>query len=260
MLLSVPASGDITPRHAVTSYRGRRGAAHMVKGLMDISVGHSPGAQPAPAQAIPLILHQIWYQGGNQLPNKYRRYRASWQRHHPAWQCILWDAASLRAHIAAYCPDFLPIYAGFPHDIQRMDAARYCLLDTVGGLYADMDIECLRPVDELLSARELILCETDGYNNALMGSTPGHALWKTVAKNFHRGTTASLQDVPARMRRSDAMQIAITTGPRFFTMCVYDSGVLTNPTTLSCPSDYFEAKALSAGSLRMLAVAPYGRH
>ena len=227
---------------------------------MDISASNSRSAQPPRAQAIPLILHQIWYQGENQLPEKYRRYRASWQRHHPTWRCILWDAVSLRAHIAAHCPDFLPIYTGFPHDIQRMDAARYCLLDTVGGLYADVDIECLRSVDELLNARELILSETDGYNNALMGSAPGHALWQTVFENFHRGRTASLQDVPARMRSSDAMQIAITAGPRFFTMCVHESNVLTKPTTLSCPSNYFEAIPQRAGDSRTPGVAPYGRH
>jgi hypothetical protein len=255
---------DATPRTWFTARHYRIAIAPDVrrcgKGLMEISAGNSQNAQQPPVQAIPLILHQIWYQGESQLPDKYRRYRASWQRHHPAWRCILWDAASLRAHVATYCPDFLPIYDGFGRDIQRMDSARYCLLDTVGGLYADMDIECLRPVDELLSGRELILSETDGYNNALMGSTPGHALWKTVFNNFHDGMTASLQDVPARMRMSDAMQIAITAGPRFFTMCVKDSDVLTKPTTLSCPSNYFEAIPMPAGDSRTPGVAPYGRH
>jgi hypothetical protein len=246
--------------HTVTPPEVGRATRRCNIGLMDISAGNSQGIRQPQVQAIPLVLHQIWYQGESQLPEKYRRYRASWQRHHPAWHCILWDAEMLRIHIAAYCLDFLPIYDGFPHDIQRMDSARYCLLDTLGGLYADMDIECLRPVDELLSGRELILSETDGYNNALMGSAPRHVFWKKVFENLRNGTTASLDDVPVRMRMSDAMQIAITAGPRFFTMCVRDSDVLAKPTTLSCPSDYFEAVQLPAGDTRTQIAAPYGRH
>lgn len=227
---------------------------------MNISTGNLQSEAQPKGQVIPRVLHQIWYQGESEVPEKYRRYRASWQRHHPEWQCILWDAAMLRAHIAAHCPDFLPLYDAFPKDIYRMDTARYCLLDTVGGLYADMDIECLRPVDELLGDRELIVSETDGYNNALMGSAPGHALWSTVFKYLHGGTKASLDDVPVRMRASDTLLYAITAGPRFFTKCVRDSGVLTKPTTLSCQSDYFEAIPLPAGDPRTPIARPYGRH
>jgi mannosyltransferase OCH1-like enzyme len=229
---------------------------------MDFSTATAPNPEvgAAKAQTIPQILHQIWYQGENALPEKYRRYRKTWQEHHPEWHFVLWDATSLREHIAAKWPAFLSVYDAFPYDVQRMDSARYCLLDTVGGVYADVDIECLRGVDGLLSGRELILSEAYGYNNALMASTPDHRIWKTVFRHLLVGVTAELDDVPVQMRASKAMQIAISAGPRFFTMCVHDSDVLTAPTTLSCPCDYFEAIPLDPGDSRIPMAEPYGRH
>ncbi|WP_231716771.1 glycosyltransferase family 32 protein [Burkholderia ubonensis] len=207
---------------------------------------------------IPKTLHQIWYQGEHALPDKYRRYHASWRRHHPDWTLRVWDAHTLREHVATHQRWFLPRYDAFAHDIQRIDSARYCVLDTLGGLYADMDIESLRPVDALLDGRELVLSATRGYNNALIGSAPGHPLWHAVHDALRDGATAQLDDLPARMRASAAVQIAATTGPRFFTMCIERSGVAAWPTTLCCPGDYFEPEAASAQAAAD--AGAYGRH
>ncbi|WP_147197600.1 glycosyltransferase [Pantoea sp. MBD-2R] len=204
--------------------------------------------------SIPQLIHQVWFQGEAQLPEKYRRYRASWQRHHPDFQCLLWDAHALREHVATHWPQFLPVYDAFPHDVQRMDSARYCLLATLGGIYADMDIECLRPVDELLAGHELILSETVGYNIAFIASATGHPLWETVLHHLTHKIYAGLDDVPAFMRESAAMQIAAVSGPRFFTLCVEESGVLALAETLACPGDYFEGNGRTENGIA------YGRH
>ncbi|AWK15522.1 glycosyltransferase (plasmid) [Candidatus Fukatsuia symbiotica] len=208
--------------------------------------------------SIPRMLHQIWYQGSDKVPAKYCRYRASWQRYHPDWECRLWDAPALRKHIAQHLPQFLPIYDAFPYDIQRMDSARYCLLAALGGVYADMDIECLRPIDELLAGRELILSETQGYNNAFIGSAPDHTLWTKVFSYLHESITSSADDVPTGLRDTMPIQIAVTVGPRFFTMCVKHSGVLELVGTLCCPGYYFEADAMSSRTVEDR--PPYGRH
>lgn len=208
--------------------------------------------------SIPHTLHQIWYQGGDKLPLKYRRYRTTWQQHHPDWTCRLWDAESLRAHIAQHQAWLLPIYDAFPHDIQRIDCARYCVLATLGGVYVDVDIECLRPIDELLAGRELLLSDTQGYNNALIGSAPHHPLWETVFRYLEDEVRASAEDVPPWLRESVAMEIAVTVGPRFFTLCVERSGVVERADTLCCPGYYFEGA--QAGGYTDQSPPPYGRH
>lgn len=189
---------------------------------------------------IPRVFHQIWYQGEHALPKKYRRYRQSWIQHHPDWEFRFWDAHMLQVHVDQHYSWFSERYASFPDDIQRIDAARYCLLASQGGVYVDMDIECLRSIDCLLPGHELILSRTNGYNNAFMGSAPGHALWSSVFTNLRAGRSASLENVPQSQRNSPAMRTAITVGPRFFTMCIEQGGHAQASGVLNCPGYYFE--------------------
>jgi hypothetical protein len=48
-----------------------------------------------------------------------------------------------------YYPELLPVYQGFAHTIQRADFFRYLIVYHYGGLYADIDMECLRPLGQL---------------------------------------------------------------------------------------------------------------
>jgi mannosyltransferase OCH1-like enzyme len=202
----------------------------------------NPNTMPANS-SIPRLFHQIWYQGEHALPQKYRRYRQSWIKHHPDWEFRLWDAKMLQAHVDRYYPWFSDRYASFPSDIQRIDSARYCFLASYGGFYVDMDIECLRPIDSLLPGHDLILSRTYGYNNALIGSARGHLVWKNVFKNLREARSAPLENIPKSQWNSPAIQTAITVGPRFFTMCVEQSGHHRATGVLNCPGYYFEPGA-----------------
>nr|WP_114153745.1 glycosyltransferase [Chromobacterium haemolyticum] len=194
-----------------------------------------------PAADIPRRIHQIWYQGAAALPDKYRRYRDTWMRRHPDWEFVFWDAPRMQALVDEHYPWFAARYASFERDIQRIDSARYLFLALHGGFYIDMDIENLRPIDPLLPGRRLILSRTHGFNNALIGSAPGHPLWNTVLDRLAAGQSAPLDPaMPARLRESPAMRTAVTVGPRFFTWCAQQSGCLDDPATLCCPGYYFE--------------------
>ena len=102
---------------------------------------------------VPRTIHQIWLQGERAVPARYRVLRRSWLTHHPRWQHRFWDDAAVRALIGERHPWFLPTYAGYAHLHQRVDAGRYFILYDQGGVYADMDTECLRPLDGLLDGR-----------------------------------------------------------------------------------------------------------
>lgn len=212
------------------------------------------------ASSIPKTIHQIWFQGLDHLPSKYRRYQSTWRNRHPAWEFHYWDAVMLRNHIAVHHPHFLAQYESFPRDRQRMNTARYCLLKKLGGVYIDMDIECLRPIDSLLDGHDLMLSQTVGYNNAMIGSSPEHPLWRALFRNLHQGCTATLEDVGARMRSSESMQISATVGPRFFSMSVTQSGVEDVESTLRCPGYFFEDSAPVSDKQLHRVEEPYGRH
>ena len=101
-----------------------------------------------------------------------------------------WTDGTNRAFIRDTFPAFLTTYDRFSYGIQRADAIRYLLLYHFGGVYADLDIECLRAVHPLLSpgcfmagrepeehcreAGRMLLC------NAFMAAPPGHAFLLAV--------------------------------------------------------------------------------
>jgi hypothetical protein len=102
----------------------------------------------------------------------------------------------LRAFVAERYPDFLEVYDGFGQPVMRSDAARYLLLEHFGGVYADLDMECLRNVEELVAGKRLLLpLEPEAHveakvvaesgvrrlvGNAWMASEAGHAFWGRV--------------------------------------------------------------------------------
>lgn len=167
----------------------------------------APAAAPAPRPGIPRIIHQTWKDA--EVPAQWRPYQESWRARHPGWEHRLWTDADLHAFIREHYGWFLPIYEGYADPIMRADAARYFLLYHFGGLYADLDYECLRPFDELLAGRRLVvglepaahmelpLTKATGLQrmlcNALMASEPGHPFWEHVFRQLvasHRAPEA----------------------------------------------------------------------
>lgn len=138
---------------------------------------------------IPHCIHQIWIQGATALPRHYHAAARIWQRRNPRWTYRLWDDASLRALMLARAPDWWAVYAVQPEFEAKADIARYALLHAIGGLYADIDTECRRPIAPLLARsgsrlqatyysdiRDPLECAT----NSVMASSPGHPIWPLV--------------------------------------------------------------------------------
>ena len=61
-----------------------------------------------------------------------------------------------RDFIKSKHPDFLDTYDQYPHNIQRVDAVRYFILYQFGGLFVDLDFECLKNVEPLLQDTECV--------------------------------------------------------------------------------------------------------
>jgi glycosyltransferase involved in cell wall biosynthesis len=158
-------------------------------------------------QKIPALIHQTWKD--SDVPPQWEAWADSWRRRHPGWGYRLWTDADNRAFLQEHYPWFLPVYDGYPEAIMRADAIRYFLLDHFGGLYVDMDFECLRPVDDILDGRELVLgCEPEAHTrlllarqrgfarivgNAFIASRPGHPFWAHVHRQLvgsHKAASA----------------------------------------------------------------------
>ena len=98
---------------------------------------------------------------------------------------MLWTDASSREFIAEHYPWFLDTFDNYTYPIQRADAIRYFVLYHFGGVYIDLDIGCLRPVDPLL-IYPVILPKTIpvGVSNDLMFAERHHPLLEQTIHNL----------------------------------------------------------------------------
>jgi mannosyltransferase OCH1-like enzyme len=122
---------------------------------------------------IPRILHRVWL-GGGPIPERFHRYGESWERHHPGWEHRLWTEESLPRLECARALERARFFA------EQSDLVRYELLARFGGVYVDMDFECLRPLDPLLRGVTAFAgLERPGWvQNAILGATPGHPAFR----------------------------------------------------------------------------------
>ena len=146
---------------------------------------------------IPNIIHQTWK--NEDLPPDWASYAESWKTYHPAWEYRFWTDADNRALIAGSYPELLAVYDAYPYAILRADLARYCMLHRFGGVYVDMDIECLQPIESLTKGRDCFaVLEPDAQaahlgmsalvSNAFLGASPGHPFFAAVLKAIARET------------------------------------------------------------------------
>jgi mannosyltransferase OCH1-like enzyme len=97
------------------------------------------------------------------------------------------DDADNRAFIGREFAWFLATYDTYPAEIYRADAVRYFYLYLHGGIYADMDTECLRPLDALTQRPGVVLGRMGSDEdfphavpNAIMASAPRCEFWLLV--------------------------------------------------------------------------------
>jgi mannosyltransferase OCH1-like enzyme len=105
---------------------------------------HSPNLAPK-------ILHQtILQEGRNSTFAKYEPAREGCVSLHPDWEHLLWTDENATAFMVTNYPDVVPHYLHYAQTIQRTNILRYLLLHHYGGVYLDVDITCLVPLDTLL--------------------------------------------------------------------------------------------------------------
>ena len=139
---------------------------------------------------IPRIIHQVWKT--DTVPAHLREWSRSWSEKNPGWRHILWSDRMLLDFVARHYPRMLSLYCGYPHGIMRADAARYMLLHHFGGIYADLDAECLASLEPLTGEDRVVLCHeppshwrlytsyrglTHVLFNGTMASPAGHPFW-----------------------------------------------------------------------------------
>lgn len=110
---------------------------------------------------IPKIVHNIWIQGYDQLPENIKKRYEDIKKLNPNWKFILWDDAKIKNLLVKY-PKLLysynncNLYRGTENCYPfKSDIARFVLLKEYGGLYYDLDFICVKSFDILFEKYDL---------------------------------------------------------------------------------------------------------
>jgi len=95
-------------------------------------------------QLIPKVFHRIWV-GPDPPPPTAEEYAASWRDRHPGWDMELWTDQNMPQGQLNR-----DIYRYTDNQAQRADILAHEVLNQFGGVYIDIDFECLKNIEPLL--------------------------------------------------------------------------------------------------------------
>jgi hypothetical protein len=170
-------------------------------------------SQPNDTYRIPKIVHQIWL--GSPVPVKYYAWMSSWMNA-IGWEYMLWTDEDLKS-ILLYNQEFYDESVNYG---EKADILRLELLLHYGGIYADVDFECVNlsvfdqlnrsfdfyvgfePIDHGTMNGTYKMC------NALIAASPYHPIIKNLVVNMkenwmnHRHETAVQKTGPDYLSRT----------------------------------------------------------
>jgi len=174
----------------------------------------APARRALGAPLIPHRIHQIWL--GSPLPDRFKRFTMTWQRHHPSWEYRLWtdrDVAGLHLHNQALFDQATNL--GEKSDILRLE-----LLYKFGGLYVDTDFECLKSFAELHATNRWIgsLSNVGVFEvtNGIIASAAGHPFTWQLMEAMQQPAPVHLL-AAAEQSEWQGMPIIRRSGPGVFT-------------------------------------------
>jgi FkbM family methyltransferase len=159
-----------------------RALGYRIEELAGDCIAISPARARAGVPPIPARIFQTW-KSRDSVPPRLAAWSSTFRAHNPAFTYTLWDDRDNRDFIQREFPWFLNLYDRYPAEIYRADAVRYFHLYMYGGLYADMDTECLRPLDGLLNLAGVVLGRM-GQNTSFAHSVPNASMASRPRQEF----------------------------------------------------------------------------
>lgn len=103
------------------------------------------GFRKNPLPFIPKVIHTFWF-ADNPMPQKYRDCLRSWEKYAPDMEIKIWNMHTYKPQDCLFYQQALQLRQwAFASDYARADVLR-----RYGGVYMDLDVEMLRPIDDLL--------------------------------------------------------------------------------------------------------------
>lgn len=110
---------------------------------------------------IPKIIHQTWKTC--KLDQKLKLFTNTWKEKNPDFEYRFYNDNKCFKFIHNNYPEYLDLYEDLK-PVERADIFRYLILHKHGGIYADIDTECFKPMGPLLELFENSIITGYEYN------------------------------------------------------------------------------------------------
>ncbi len=130
---------------------------------------------------IPKILHFIWIQGASAMPAEYRWCLDTWAPMYPGWEIKLWTRDNLpKLQNSGVWKRNVPTV--------QSDIARLEVVWRMGGVFMDVDMQCLRPIGPLIKDSHAFVSmrNRDFLENSGFGAEPEHPWLLDAIREFDR--------------------------------------------------------------------------
>ena len=177
---------------------------------------------------IPFIVHQTWR--SKDLSEPLMSYCHSWKRLNLNSEYRFYNDADCLAFVRGEFPHLAGLYEELPFPILRADFFRYLAIYRFGGLYADVDMECLQPLSRFFSLdgaifsiearmtatrqRELRFRHPYQIANCIFASEAGHPFIGSIIDRVVASIGAQKSLLPTNVED--------VTGPRMLTRLFYE--------------------------------------
>eukprot|EP00775_Hariotina_reticulata_P010317 gene10317-10475_t len=152
----------------------------------------------------------------------------------------LWDDQEMREFMLKHYPELVPVpYDEFLYPAERTDLWRVLVLNMLGGVYADMDVQCLQPIDDWNKHHAhdaAVLLGVENYDknrpepihvvNWVLASVPGHSLLtllpKIVTRAVQQQFFEAAREEHVLTRQVYEQGVIDRTGPGALTKAMYE--------------------------------------
>lgn len=133
---------------------------------------------------IPKVIHYIWL-GGKEEPKILQKCKATWKKYCPDYEIKRWDESNLNIYEIPYTQEAIDAkkYAF------ASDYFRFKILAEEGGIYLDIDVKLLKPLDDFLNEKCFMGFEKGvkpKINPGLVcGAEPGSEIMKALQNSYN---------------------------------------------------------------------------
>jgi mannosyltransferase OCH1-like enzyme len=113
---------------------------------------------------IPKIIHQTYKD--KKSAYEFKKWSDSWKLLNPEFMYVFYNDIDCFKFIHSDFPEYIDLYESLTI-VQKADVFRYLILYKHGGVYADIDTECLKPINPLIELYNDSLITGHEYENHL---------------------------------------------------------------------------------------------